>query len=108
VHPSEANSGFWEDENARGNTRWWSDNELVNKITGYNAVEFKDGYVVLDPYVQETVYLDRMLGDPRDFAPADRALAVKRGKFEADGTPNQQWARNYPKANNLSGTTTRI
>jgi hypothetical protein len=102
VPPARANSGFWEDEHAKGNTPWHSDNRKVNEITGYKPVEYKDGYPVLDPYTQETVYLKRMLGDDRDFGPADRMLAKRRGQFKADGMPDQGWAHRYRQRNRLT------
>lgn len=102
VPPARANPGFWEDEHARGNTPWHSDNRNVNEITGYKPVEYKDGYPVLEPYTQETVYLKEMLGDERDFIPCDRELAKRHGKFKGDGTPNQRWAENYRKTNQFT------
>jgi len=102
VPPAKANSGFWEDEHAKGNTPWHSDNQKVNEITGYKPVEYKDGYPVLDPYTQETVYLKKMIGDEHDFIPCDRELAKRSGKFKRDGTPNQQWAEDYRETNKLT------
>jgi len=102
VTPAKANSGFWEDENARGNTPWHSDNQRVNEITGYKPVIYKDGYPVLEPYTQETVYLKKMLGDERDFIPCDRELAKRHRIFKADGTPNRTWGKDYRDKNGLT------
>jgi filamentous hemagglutinin len=95
VPPDRANSGFWVDEHAKGNTAWYSDNQKVNVITGYKPVIFKDGYPILDEYMQQTVYLPRMLGDKRDFGPCDIELARRFGRLKHDGTPNQEWGYRY-------------
>jgi hypothetical protein len=102
VSPDHANSGFWADEHARGNTAWYSDNQKVNAITGYKPVIFKDGYPVLDEYTQQTVFLKRMIGDDHDFAPCDIELARRLGRFKRDGTPNQTWAQAYRSENALT------
>lgn len=74
------------------------------EITGNAPVVFKDGYPVFEPYVVEhgTVRLTKMLGDERDFAPADRVFAKRHGKLKADGTPNQTWAEKYRKDSELT------
>ncbi|MCA9675226.1 MAG: HNH endonuclease [Myxococcales bacterium] len=102
VPPERASSGFWEDEHAKGNTNWWSDNQKVNEITHYKPIEFKDGYPVLDEYAQETVYLKEMAGTAADFGPADRELARRRNVMKSDGTPNQAWAKDYRRENGLT------
>lgn len=93
--PDQASSGFWGDENAKGNSPWFSDNEKVNRVTGYKPVQFRDGYPVFDGYAQETVFLTRMNGDPSDFVLADLELARRHGQFTADGTPSKAWAKSY-------------
>jgi A nuclease of the HNH/ENDO VII superfamily with conserved WHH len=95
VSPGNACSGFWGDEHARGNSPWYSDNEVVNRITKYKPIQFKDGYPVFDAYAEQTIYLERMTGDGADFALADRELARRYGQLKADGTPNQRWAEDY-------------
>jgi len=100
VPSTRANSGFWADEHARGNTAWYSDNRLVNEITGYKPVMFKDGYPILDEYAQETVLLRRMIGDERDFAPCDIELARRHRQFKSNGEPNKTW-RNATGENTL-------
>jgi len=102
VQPARANSGFWEDQHAKGNTPWHSDNQKLNEITGYKPVGFKDGYPVLDEYTQETVYVKKMLGDERDFIPCDQELAKRQGWFKADGTPNRARAKDYREKNALT------
>jgi len=95
VSPENARSGFWGDEQARGNTPWYADNKVVNQITDYKAVRFKDGYPVFDRYTEQTVHLEKMSGGDVDFILADRELARRYGRLKADGTPNQRWAEDY-------------
>lgn len=106
VDPSESpdsrSSGFWDDDQARGNNPWYSDNEAVNSVTEYREVEFRDGYPVLDDYTEQTVFLSKMAGDDTDFALADRELARRYAQFKADGTPNQSWARVYRRRRRLT------
>lgn len=102
VPPETASSGFWADENARGNTLWFSDNKKVNEVTGYKPIKFRDGYPILDAYAWETVYLERMVGSDADFSPADIELARRHGQLKRNGEPNQQWAKDYRKANMLT------
>lgn len=100
--PDSRSSGFWDDDQARGNNPWYSDNEAVNSVTDYREVEFRDGYPVLDDYVQQTVYLKNMTGDKTDFARADRELARRYGKLKSDGSPNKEWASDYRQENDLT------
>ncbi|HEY4240137.1 MAG TPA: HNH endonuclease [Kofleriaceae bacterium] len=103
VPPEQANSGFWEDDNARGNSRWYSDNEAVNRITGGAPIEFRNGYPVLDPYVIDTVRLAKMTGqDAADFAEADAEMARRAGVFKRDGTPNAEWFAKQRRAKKLT------
>ena len=102
VPPSKANSGHWADENAAGNTEWFSDNQLVNEVTGYKPVQFKDGYAVLDPYTLETVHLKKMVGSDADFVPCDIELARRKGWFKNNGEPNQRKAQKYREDNKLT------
>ncbi len=102
VPPDRASSGFWADENAKGNTLWFSDNQKVNEITSNKPIRFKDGYPVLDTYAWETVYLERMVGSDADFGPADIELARRHRQFKRNGQPNQQWAKDFRKANLLT------
>ena len=102
VPPDRASSGFWTDEHAKGNTAWYSDNQLLNEVTGYKPVMFKDGYPILDDYTQQTVRLEYMFGDKRDFGTCDIELARRFAKFKRDGTPNQSWAEDYRRVNKLT------
>lgn len=76
----------------------------MNAITGNAPVVFRNGYPVFEPYVVEhgTVRLTKMLGDKRDFSPADRVFAKRHGKFKADGTPNQAWAKDLRETQALA------
>lgn len=100
--PETANSGFWEDNNARGNVPWHSDNSNVNRATQYGPVEFKNGYPVLEPYAVETVRLKQMTGQRADQLAADSELARRRGMLLADGTPDIAWARAFCRSSRLS------
>jgi len=102
VPPDRANSGFWDDEHAAGNTNWNSDNAKVNKVTHGQPIVFKDGYPVLDEYTQETVYLKKMKGNQSDFAPCDRELAQRQGWLTAAGEPDVAAAKLYRKKNRLT------
>lgn len=100
--PETANSGFWEDNNARGNVPWHSDNSNVNRATQYGPVEYKNGYPVLEPYAVETVGLKKMTGYEQDIAKADLELARRHGKTNSKGRPDGAWAENYRRAHKLT------
>jgi filamentous hemagglutinin len=74
----------------------------VNAITHYKPIPYRDGYVDLDEWTQEKVIITEMKGDKGDFAPADRALARRRGWLKADGEPNATAARSYREKNRLT------
>lgn len=100
--PETANSGFWEDNNARGNVPWHSDNSHLNRTTQYGPVEFKNSYPVLEPYALETVRLKQITGGRKDIAAADIELAKRFGKRRPNGTPDKEWAEKYRRSHNLS------
>jgi hypothetical protein len=100
--PENANSGFWEDNNARGNVPWHADNSDVNRATQYGPVEFKNSYPVLEPYALETVRLKQTTGSRKDIAAADIELAKRFGKKRPNGTPDKEWAEKYRRSERLS------
>jgi len=92
--PEKDYGGEWGGE--RGNSEWFSDVDAVNKVTGYQPIEFHNGYPDFSPWAKERVVIKVTGNDAVDFAAADEFIFRKRG------FPNKTAYADWRSANRMT------